>query len=1311
MMRRIKKKLAEAATSAQFMVLFLMAWPAFAGQSLVIGNLSGTQAASNASIPSVNVPFCKAVAWDVVPQTLVNSTFYFIAGNPFSGNALPLDFEAVNAGGGIQLAVTFLGETGSTGLPGFQINGTAGNAIWGWACHDMAAFGGTNTDYVAFYDRFGNNVGQASQTYSSIATVTSTGWQVLGGMGADAFHIAFERICIGEAAIPLWKTIPTTFGGCPLGTELLEWKFDGNLNDSSGNGYTSSISGSGGTTPAYTTTNYQGVTAIIKTVNNPVWSPIVSVRAGNPNQLDGSASYSQSDTSNTVGYFWQSLSGPNTPVFSSHTDARPFLTGAIFGDYLIQLTATDSAGDTTTATVDIGAVATDTDGVVVQTYPAADYIFGPMIAWGRNPWGLQDSLSKTMVDQQYIYQGCCTPPSWTINGQGTVGYIFCGVAGSCGTGGTSTTSSVTATTLSVPIANASALDLSALPTTVLVDSEVMLVTATTATSGAATLTIGYNGRGLQGGGLYATAATTHSNAARVGQFKVTGTSTLFETDPNTPICPSGAGSSTLPAPAGRIVYQTGSVTMTPGSTSVTGVGTTWTNGNGVGTGQNIIVYATHAGGTAFHFISPAFTLNGTTSITLSTPYPSDADAGIFTYAIVQYRNPSLGYTRTDGSIGRTLQNGIQVCIGNLQMGGLPGHDYGTAYNSTAFSSQNYSYKDFLGSQSAFGPNFYGTGLAARAHYLRSGYGKALQLANFVDDYWVRDPELDGGYAGGEILLQGGAVIGAFADLTTNPNSLLLTADKGTASGAYAMRGFVGKGSQVTTENCWDDDTRDTGYFRALTALAAKFDTGTFQSSWRTQLEAIYNNHDVGGHACKQTDNSFSNAFLMDASAATPNVPNSGYAPLRLTTGSATASDNTGLGITPDRCSIAASGTISVTNGSGAATDLGQNFIDPNVNNYGRRLIIHGTKNSGATPYVGVFSYLFNSSSSITLNGQWPGDTGSFTYVIENTGFPTTIGASQADSANLTVPWACTWVNSSTITLDRPWTQASGVYNLYQSPGRPFGYGIGGYGQQPFMLGIAVTGIGFASKVGDGSYDANWLTLGQNAASWLWNNAYDPYSQGIKYGAVYGGCDLKVPVSATVGFILGTSAGNGGNCQVDSLPNGGINFARSLAVEALESLSTYYQSNPSPPMRAFGDTVYGSIFASNTLTTGGVYAPADNNPGSNQSFAAYKWPGFYFGMGMSHQWPAVRQGGVQPALNRTLKIGVCLGSCPGSVPGATSLSVVLTAPSGVVSTTACSSSPCSVVADARQGSYLLVVKYLSPGAKVLAKSDPQSLAVQ
>jgi hypothetical protein len=1290
--------------------------PLFAGQSWVTGNATGAQIASNSSVPPVNIPFCKSIAWDVVPQAI--GSFYFFQGNPFTGTALPLYFEAIAAGGGVQLAVGFTGETGVSGLgqalASFQINGTPGNALFGWACHDMAAFGGTNTDYVGLYDINGKVVAQASQTYTSVATISTSGWQISGGNGSEAWHVAFERICTGEAAIPLWKTIPKTFGGCPLGNELLEWKFDGTLADSSGHGYTASISGAGGTTPTYAPTLFQGPVAILKTANPPVWTYIAPMRAGEPNQLDCTSSYTQSDTSNAVSCFWQVLSGPSTPTFDNRRALQPTLTGLVFGDYLVQLTVTDVAGLSATATADIGAVGTDSNRVVVQASPDADVIFGPMIELGQNPWGLQDSLDQQMIDLQYVYQGCCAIPTWAaLRGQGTVSYTFCGKGGCSAGGGTSLTSAINSTTLSIPVNNASVLDLSTLPsvpTTIIVDSEVFLICGTTGNSGPQTLTVCYDGRGVQGGGAFVSGASAHNNGSIVIQFKITGTSTLFESDPNTQMCPTPPAGYIV-SPVGTVVYATGTVTMTPGSATVAGNGTSWTNANGIfaSNGQTMVVWATH-GGTKFTFMAQVTSLPGATGIGLAVPYPSDADNGPFSYAILNYLNPVLTYTRIlDGSLGRTIQNGLQVCIGNLQMGGLPAHDYGTPTDISVMSGQSYSFTaGIFGSASQFQQGFYGTGLAVRSYYLRSGYAKALQLANFLDEYWITSPEVDGGYAGLYWLYQGGGLIGAYADMKTNPNTQLIPAD---------MRGYSTATTTLPALGCDADDTRDTGYERAAAALAAKYDTSPpAPYSWIANLEAIYNGHDVGGLACKQANNSFANGFLVDANGATPNVPNSGWAPLHLTNGSAEATDATGLGITADRCWIAASGTLFVTNGSGVATDSGNNLIDPNVANFGRRLIIHGTKGGGTIPYLGVFSYLYHSSNSITLNGQWPGDNGSFTYVIENTGYPSSIGASQADHANLSTSWACTWNNASHLTLDRPWTGTSGVYNLYQSPGRPDGgYGIGGYGQQPFMLGIAITGINYASQVGDGTYDAKWKTLGQNAATFLWNNAYDPYTQGIQYGVIYGGCDQKVPVSTTVGFILGTAEGSGDWCQNDLLPHGGIDVARGVAVEALGSLTQYYQSNPTLAVKAFGDTVYGSIWASTTLTTGGVYTALDNLQASNcypPNLASFKWPGFCFGMGMSHQWPAVRLGGVLPAMNRTLFIGICLGSgCSGRVPNATNVDVILTAPNGVVSTTNCTSSPCSVTADARQGNYLMVMKYKNVSAKVLATTSPQILTVQ
>jgi hypothetical protein len=84
----------------------------------------------------------------------------------------------------------------------------------------------------------------------------------------------------------------------------------------------------------------------------------------------------------------------------------------------------------------------------------------------------------------------------------------------------------------------------------------------------------------------------------------------------------------------------------------------------------------------------------------------------------------------------------------VRLGGLAAHDYGTPTDISVMSGQSYSFTaGIFGSASQFQQGFYGTGLEVRAYYLRSGYAKALQLANFLDEYWITSPEVDGGYAG------------------------------------------------------------------------------------------------------------------------------------------------------------------------------------------------------------------------------------------------------------------------------------------------------------------------------------------------------------------------------------------------------------------------------------------------------------------------------------------------------------------------------------------------------------------------------------
>lgn len=1273
---------------SKLIIVLAGATPLFAGQSLV---LAGNTASSD-SLPSYSHSLPSRVEFYLHDWALSGNTLALA-----NANAIGLRSFLYNPGpSNLQLALYNEWEADPVGICQVQI-GTANSGtglptagIYVRFQHDPSGLLGVpKTDYCEMWDTNGNRI--AFSTIKWTKDNNSSGTNATIGGGNDSRAMAFFRI--HTTLVPPNSRMPITSDNT---STMVHWKFDGDLSDSSGNRHTAQLSNG---RAVYVNTPYQNVISVIQTAGAPSWSNWVTMQAGQNNQLDATASFSQADNSGSVTCLWTQVSGPTTVALANPTSCSPTVAGLVFGDYVFQLQVTDSSGAVSVATQDVGAVAMDANGVVINSDPNADIIFGPMIAFGKNPWGLHDANSKFMVDAQYNYQNCCTPPKWaTTNGQGTVSYTFCGVGGCSSRTGTKLDAILTATALSLDVDNVSVLDLSSLPsvpTTAFVDGEVMLICGTTGTSGRQTLTVCYDGRGVQGGGLYATAAVQHQAGANVGQFKISGASTLFTSDPNTPLCPSGSGSS-LPAPLGRVVYSAGNVTVTPGSPTMVGVGTSWTNANGIygPIGLLVRIAGTYSGGTPFAFIATITGLTDSAHITLSRNYPADADAGTFSYSIVSYRYASLNYTRPDGSTGRTLQNALQVCIGDLQMGGIGGHDY-LAIDQVLMTGQNFSYKDSLGIASPYGPNFYGAGLAARAFYLRSGYGKALELANFIDDYWIRDPEVDDGYVGAQPLLMGGGVIGAFADLMLNPNTPLTSSD---------FRGFLYAGEQLIALSCDGDDTRDTGYERAITALGAMFDSNpSFRAKWLADLEAIYDQHDVGGNACKQADNSFSNAYLVDANVPpNPPVPNFGYAPLVVTNGSPVATDATGNGITPDRCNIAASGTLIATGGSAAVSDPAGNFINPNPNNNGRRLIIHATQNSGATPYVTFFSYQFTSGTSITLNGLWPGDSGSFTYVIENTGYPTAMGTSQADHAGLQQIWACTWNSPSQITLDRPWTGASGTVNLYQSPGRPLGgYAIGGYGQQPYMLGgMAVLSLNYAAQVNDPNYQAKWLALAQAASTYMWSPpSYDPYTQGIQYGVGYGGCEQQTPINSGSGYVNGTSQGNGDWCQSDLTPQGGISVARGLAVEALNSLTVYYRSNPTPAMQAFGDTVYGSIWASSAYTTGGVYSAPDNIQASNcypLNLAYYKWPGFCFGMAMSHQWPAARVGGVEAAQNEVALVEIDLAS----VPSAEKVEIIVLKPSGAKSTYACASSPCKVMVDKRQGTHIVNVNYLSAAGKLL-----------
>lgn len=83
--------------------------------------------------------------------------------------------------------------------------------------------------------------------------------------------------------------------------------------------------------------------------------------------------------------------------------------------------------------------------------------------------------------------------------------------------------------------------------------------------------------------------------------------------------------------------------------------------------------------------------------------------------------------------------------------------------------------------------------------------------------------------------------------------------------------------------------------------------------------------------------------------------------------------------------------------------------------------------------------------------------------------------------------------------------------------------------------------------------------------------------------------------------------------------------------------------------------------------------------------------------MSHRWPAVRLGGAQPPRPRKVLVSVKMADVAASV------TIVVTAPSGAETVFACSSDPCEITVDDRQGTHLYRIQYSSSSGKVLNQS--------
>jgi len=269
-----------------------------------------------------------------------------------------------------------------------------------------------------------------------------------------------------------------------------------------------------------------------------------------------------------------------------------------------------------------------------------------------------------------------------------------------------------------------------------------------------------------------------------------------------------------------------------------------------------------------------------------------------------------------------------------------------------------------------------------------------------------------------------------------------------------------------------------------------------------------------------------------------------------------------------------------------------------------------------------------------------------------------------------------------------------------------------------MAGIKALQYDLSAKATTGANQTAFLSLGVKISEYVRDVGYDPGTKGMRYGASFTMCE---PAGVAPGWnpvtlisspefdwtVLGCQHGN-------SVVGGAVAAARALSAEAQTAMRLLYTAAPTTPNRNFADEFYGAIYGQVALTqpgfpTDGGYTNTYIDP---SGLNAGKWLGFHFGVGMAHQWPAVRLGGRLPAVNRS--IGVMVD--PAAISLAVSVKVILTFPSGATTFTVCNvAGICPVVGDATQGDHMVTREYWSAsgatGTRLAVTSTPADVLMR
>ena len=228
--------------------------------------------------------------------------------------------------------------------------------------------------------------------YTSQRIVSFNNWTLNGGAIGDpnlSASLGFVRTF--TAIVPVKSTPPATANQ----GDWIDFKLDGNGNDSSGHGGDFNASGF-----TFSQTPGQAAIALPTTPGTPEWAPFIPLRAGHPSKL-ASNSYSMADGSSAVTCFWQQLEGPSMVLFDNRTSCSPTLTGVIFGPYKFRLVVTDVAGVQGSADLEVGAVVYDDKGVVIYPDDRLNTLLGPAKVLGQNDYEWYDQRLTFLAQENW----------------------------------------------------------------------------------------------------------------------------------------------------------------------------------------------------------------------------------------------------------------------------------------------------------------------------------------------------------------------------------------------------------------------------------------------------------------------------------------------------------------------------------------------------------------------------------------------------------------------------------------------------------------------------------------------------------------------------------------------------------------------------------------------------------------------------------------------------------------------------------------------------------------------------------------------